>query len=99
LPRIRILALVKAGFTVNIFTVILCRVLHSAKVLPSVALGKGFAEYNFAFAECNRHSAKNQPAVVKRGDARLRYHIIDLHAYAQASGVYNVKGGPCACRT
>ena len=32
--------------------------------LPSVALGKGFAECKAAFAECNRHSAKSPPPVV-----------------------------------
>ena len=56
----------------------LCRVpdkRHSAKrslpikFLPcvfcqSVALGKGFAECNLAFAECLRHSAKNLNPVV-----------------------------------
>jgi hypothetical protein len=33
--------------------------------LPSVTLGKGFAECKIAFAECLRHSAKNAiPAVI-----------------------------------
>ena len=36
--------------------------------LPSAALGKGFAEYNWAFAECVRHSAKNLNPVVTAGD-------------------------------
>jgi hypothetical protein len=51
----------------------LCRVSekkHSAKnplpmkFLPSVTLGKGFAECKIAFAECLRHSAKNAIPVV-----------------------------------
>jgi hypothetical protein len=33
--------------------------------LPSVTLGKGFAECKIAFAECLRHSAKNAIPVVK----------------------------------
>jgi hypothetical protein len=32
--------------------------------LPSVTLGKGFAECKIAFAECLRHSAKNAIPVV-----------------------------------
>jgi hypothetical protein len=32
--------------------------------LPSVTLGKGFAECKIAFAECIRHSAKNAIPVV-----------------------------------
>jgi hypothetical protein len=32
--------------------------------LPSVTLGKAFAEYKIAFAECLRHSAKNEILVV-----------------------------------
>jgi hypothetical protein len=32
--------------------------------LPSVTLGKGFAECKIAFAECHRHSAKNAIPVV-----------------------------------
>ena len=51
----------------------LCRVpeiRYSAKIdlpweaLPSVTLGKEFAEYKLAFAECNRHSAKPVNPVV-----------------------------------
>jgi hypothetical protein len=51
----------------------LCRVSekkHSAKnslpmkSLPSVTLGKAFAECKIAFAECLRHSAKNAISVV-----------------------------------
>jgi hypothetical protein len=34
------------------------------KYLPSVTLGKGFAECKIAFAECLRHSAKNAIPVV-----------------------------------
>jgi hypothetical protein len=34
--------------------------------LPSVTLGKGFAECKIAFAECLRHSAKNAIPVVYR---------------------------------
>jgi len=33
--------------------------------LPSAALGKGFAECIWAFAECIRHSAKNLNPVVQ----------------------------------
>jgi hypothetical protein len=33
--------------------------------LPSVTLGKGFAECKIAFAECLRHSAKNAIPVVR----------------------------------
>jgi hypothetical protein len=33
--------------------------------LPSVTLGKAFAECKIAFAECLRHSAKNTIPVVK----------------------------------
>jgi hypothetical protein len=36
--------------------------------LPSVTLGKGFAECKIAFAECLRHSAKNAIPVVGGGD-------------------------------
>jgi hypothetical protein len=43
---------------------VLCQVLHSAKPLPSVTLGKAFAECKIAFAECFRHSAKNAIPVV-----------------------------------
>jgi hypothetical protein len=35
------------------------------KSLPSVTLGKGFAECKIAFAECLRHSAKNAIPVVR----------------------------------
>jgi hypothetical protein len=33
--------------------------------LPSVTLGKAFAECKIAFAECLRHSAKNAIPVVR----------------------------------
>jgi len=49
------LALGKAGFTVKRF---------DGASLPSVALGKGFAECMGAFAECMGHSAKRVAAVV-----------------------------------
>ena len=55
LPSARNLALGKAGFTGSRF---------DGGSLPSVALGKGFAECKTAFAECNRHSAKSRPPVV-----------------------------------
>jgi hypothetical protein len=38
--------------------------------LPSVTLGKAFAECKIAFAECLRHSAKNAIPVVKGNTAR-----------------------------
>jgi hypothetical protein len=46
---------------------VLCRVLHSAKPLPSVTLGKAFAECKIAFAECLKHSAKELCPVVILG--------------------------------
>ena len=49
------MALGKAGFTVKKF---------DGASLPSVALGKGFAECMGAFAECMGHSAKRVAAVV-----------------------------------
>jgi len=55
LPSVRDLALGKAGFTVKRF---------DGASLPSVALGKGFAECMGAFAECMGHSAKRVAAVV-----------------------------------
>jgi len=55
LPSARDLALGKAGFTVKRF---------DRASLPSVALGKGFAECMGAFAECMGHSAKRVAAVV-----------------------------------
>jgi hypothetical protein len=38
--------------------------------LPSVTLGKGFAECKIAFAECLRHSAKNAIPVVPQTDSK-----------------------------
>ena len=55
LPSARDLALGKAGFTVKWF---------DGASLPSVALGKGFAECMGAFAECMGHSAKRVATVV-----------------------------------
>jgi hypothetical protein len=43
---------------------VLCRVLHSAKPLPSVTLGKAFAECKIAFAVCLEHTAKELIPVV-----------------------------------
>jgi hypothetical protein len=43
---------------------VLCRVLHSVKPLPSVTLGKAFAECKLAVAECLRHTAKELILVV-----------------------------------
>ena len=37
----------------------LCWQLFTKRPLPSVALGKAFAECNMGFADCPRHSAKN----------------------------------------
>ena len=56
LPSARNLALGKAAFTGRGF---------DEGSLLSVALGKGLAECKAAFAECNRHSAKSPPPVVK----------------------------------
>jgi hypothetical protein len=47
--------------------------------LPSVALDKGFAECNVAFAECNMHSANRAAAVVV--DAWMALSIISLRLY------------------
>jgi len=55
----------KRSLPINFLLSVLCRVAHSAKALRSGALGKGFAEYNWAFAECIRHSAKNPNPVVR----------------------------------
>ena len=55
LPSARDLALGKAGFTVKKF---------DGASLPSVALGKRFAECMGVFAECMGHSAKRVAAVV-----------------------------------
>jgi hypothetical protein len=41
-----------------------CRVSHTAKTLPSVTLGKDFAECFLGFAECFRHLAKQLCPVV-----------------------------------
>jgi hypothetical protein len=40
------------------------------KSLPSVTLGKAFAECKIAFAECLRHSAKNAIPVVLSGTVK-----------------------------
>jgi hypothetical protein len=40
------------------------------KKLPSVTLGKGFAECKIAFAECLIHSAKNVIPVVMAGNTK-----------------------------
>jgi hypothetical protein len=40
--------------------------------LPSVTLGKGFAECKIAFAECLRHSAKNTIPVVMHDELEAR---------------------------
>jgi hypothetical protein len=55
LPSARDSALGKAAFTERLF---------DGASLPSVALGKDFAEYKHAFAEYVGHSAKRQHAVV-----------------------------------
>ena len=52
---VRDLALGKAGFTAKRF---------DGASLPSVALGKGFAECMGTFAECMGHSAKRVAVVV-----------------------------------
>jgi hypothetical protein len=46
--------------------------------LPSVTLGKEFAECKLAFAECNRHSAKPVNPVV------LIHYLAYLSTYAPA---------------
>jgi hypothetical protein len=43
--------------------------------LPSVTLGKAFAEWKIAFAECLRHSAKNAIPVVAHAHARTVRHV------------------------
>ena len=42
--------------------------------LPSVALGKAFAECNRAFAECPRHSAKSASPVVRDAYKHIHAH-------------------------
>ena len=64
LPSVR-LALGKKVFADKLFT---------ERPLPSVTLGKGFAECISAFAECLRLSAKNRPPVVNLG-------FLDVHAF------------------
>jgi hypothetical protein len=45
------------------------------KYLPSVTLGKAFAECKIAFAECLRHSAKNAiPVVVEHRRDKYLVH-------------------------
>jgi hypothetical protein len=56
LPSVRKKALGKEPFADEIF---------AECSLPSVTLGKAFAECKIAFAECLRHSAKNAIPVVK----------------------------------
>ena len=63
LPSARNLALGKAAFTGRGF---------DGGSLPSVALGKGFAECKAAFAECNRHSTKSPPPVVHACNIKYR---------------------------
>jgi hypothetical protein len=46
--------------------------------LPSVTLGKAFAECKIAFAECLRHSAKNAIPVVRHGTQPGRNYIYVL---------------------
>jgi hypothetical protein len=59
-PSVRKKALGKEPFADEIF---------AECSLPSVTLGKAFAEYKIAFAECLRHSAKNAiPVVYVIGD-------------------------------
>jgi hypothetical protein len=55
LPSVRQKALGKDGFADDFFT---------KWLLPSVTLGKGFAECNWGFAECLVHSAKKPNPVV-----------------------------------
>jgi hypothetical protein len=56
LPSVRKKALGKEPFADEIF---------AEYYLPSVTLGKAFAECKIAFAECLRHSAKNAIPVVR----------------------------------
>jgi hypothetical protein len=56
LPSARVKALGKDAFADGFF---------ADGSLPSVALGKGFAERFCGFAECLGHSAKGEPPVVK----------------------------------
>jgi hypothetical protein len=59
------------------------------KYLPSVTLGKGFAECKIAFAECLRHSAKNTIPVVHHR-ARSRATAVVARAVANES-MWSVK--------
>jgi len=62
LPSVREKTLGKNGFAVTFFA--MCG-------LPSVALGKSFAERKRAFAECTRHSANRLSPVVTQGFREL----------------------------
>jgi hypothetical protein len=44
--------------------------------LPSVTLGKAFAECKMAFAECFRHSAKNAIPVVRQCSVTTFTHVV-----------------------
>jgi hypothetical protein len=50
--------------------------------LPSVTLGKGFAECKIAFAECLRHSAKNAIPVVCSSNSKDMISLLSAHRYA-----------------
>ena len=50
--------------------------------LPSVTLGKEFAECKLSFAECNRHSAKRLNPVVT---------IVMIHSFFRVYALNNVK--------
>jgi hypothetical protein len=62
LPSVRKKALGKEPFADEIF---------AECSLPSVTLGKAFAECKIVFAECRRHSAKNAIPVVIAGIAAV----------------------------
>jgi hypothetical protein len=52
--------------------------------LPSVTLGKAFAECKIAFAECFRHSAKNAIPVVLYGASLIQTFLTSFFKYFAA---------------
>jgi hypothetical protein len=70
LPSVRKKTLGKEPFADEIF---------AECYLPSVTLGKSFAECKIAFAECLRHSAKNAIPVVIQTDEGGSRHMYKAH--------------------
>jgi hypothetical protein len=62
--------------------------------LPSVTLGKGFAECKIAFAECLRHSAKNAILVVSVLRPNKPSHIVFRESNVKPEGVPLLHHGP-----